>query len=675
MREVTHHVALALAVAGLWHAALLAASRLTPQGLERFLTAVVFAAAVAVAEALALGLAGLGSSPVALCAAAAVTWLAAVRALPSPEIRVRDELAAWWTRRNGAERAGIAALGGAGVGWLAWQLAFPAIGFDSSLYHYSFVAGWIHNGRPGSVLDLSYDIPYGSYPMTDEVALTWGTGIARSWMPIALWNPAMFGLLGLAGWTTVRRLGVGVRPAVLAIAALLALPLLVRQLNEAQTDLPSLAWLGCVAALVVGSARRPALLVPAVLAAGLAIGTKTTAAPIAVPLLAVGAYEARGELRRLWPWVALGLAGAVGVGGVWYLRNLVEHGSPLWPFAGGPWGDPPPRFLGSIDGTFAQRPIATLDGRLDVYAERMAGATLVLAAALTVLVVALVGRVRGRRQGLDLVLTAALMALGLVAWSMAWGTGLQTTNVVVDQAVWSLSATRYLLPAIGAGVVTLALATRIPGWAGRVAEAALAGSLLWSLAVDVGFGVPYTPPARTLAAGAGGGLVVLGLVHLLRARTDLRLRRPVSSRAAAVVTAVVAGVLLAPLSMGHVERYTRVAGSTAYGRAVTAWLLRQPGFKDGDRPVAFASRGVPAQFAGDRFEHELRLVPPDIRCDRLARWVGNAALVVTRPVFFGGILGVEPYGAPGCVSWRRATFNDGTFAVFLDPARAAAPAR
>jgi hypothetical protein len=677
MREVAHHVALALAVLGLGHAALLVASRLTPAGLERFVAMVVLAVAAAVAQALVLGLAGLGSSPVALCAATAVCWLAAVRLLPAPSTRMRDELAAWWGARRDGERAGLAALAGAGVAWLAWQLAFPSIGFDSSLYHYSLVAGWIQNGRPGSVLDLSYDIPYGSYPLTDEVALTWATGIARSWIPIALWNPALLVLLGIAGWSVLRRLGVAVRPAAVALSALLALPLVVRQLNEAQTDLPALAWLACVAVLVLGSARRPALLVPALLAAGLAIGTKTTAAPIAVAALAAGAYGARGDLRRLWRWLAVGLAGAVVVGGVWYLRNLVEHGSPLWPFAGGPFADPAPRFLGSIDGTFAQRPIATLEGRLGDYAERMGGGALALACALVTLAVAALAARRGRADR-ALLLTGGLTALGLLAWSMAWGTGLQTTNEVTDQGVWSLSATRYLLPVVGAAILTVALATRAAGLAGRLAEVALAGVLVWNLAVDVGLGAPYTPPAHTLVGGAAAGLAVLGVARLARGRVSLRAPRAMTPAAGAVLAAVVAGVLLAPVSVGYIERYTRVEQSSAFGRDVAAFLLRQPGFEDSGRPVAFASRGVLAPLAGDRFSHELRLVPARIRCDELRRWAGDAVLVVTEPVFFGGILGVEPYDGHRCFAGRRPAFEDLAFAVYLDQgrsARAVAPPR
>jgi hypothetical protein len=178
--------------------------------------------------------------------------------------------------------------------------------------------------------------------------------------------------------------------------------------------------------------------------------------------------------------------------------------------------------------------------------------------------------------------------------------------------------------------------------------------------------------------GAAAGLLLLAAARLVRGRLPLRAPGALAPGTAAVLAAVVAGVLLAPLSVGYVERYTRVKQSSAFGRDVAAFLLRQPGFEDGDRPVAFASRGVLAPLAGDRFSHELRLVPARIPCDQLPGWAGDAVLVVTEPVFFGGILGVEPYDGHRCFKGRRPAFEDAAFAVFLDPggpARAAAPAR
>ena len=131
---------------------------------------------------------------------------------------------------------------------------------------------------------------------------------------------------------------------------------------------------------------------------------------------------------------------------------------------------------------------------------------------------------------------------------------------------------------------------------------------------------------------------------------------------------VVVGALLAPAERG-LHRALHPRGDVQRVRArVAAFLLRQPGFEDGDRPVAFASRGVLAPLAGDRFSHELRLVPARIRCDELARWTADAVLVVTPPVFFGASGGGALRG-PRCLTGRRPAFEDVVFSVHLDGGR------
>ena len=460
MVGVIHHVGLGLAVLALGGAALRMVSPVAPDGLVRLVAAAVTGVALAVGEALALGLVSLGGSAPALVAAAVLTWAAAWRWLPRPEVSLRSELAAWWAERSMGERIAACTLAGAALAWLVWQLRHPSIGFDSSLYHYPFVAGWIDNGRPGTGLDMSYDIPYGSYPLTDEVAITWGAAISRSWVPLALWNPLLMLLLATAGWVTLRNLAVSRPAAGLATATLVTAPLMVRQLNEAQTDLPALAWLVCTAALVTSARRRPEALAVALLAAGLAIGTKPSTGPMVVAVLAIGAWQARDRLRPLAPWLALGLGGAVVVGGVWYLRNIVEHGSPVWPFAVGPFGDPPPRFLGLVDQSFLQRPRTTLDGRLDEYFGRLGGTWLLLAASLPALAVGVFApRLAGGARR-ALIVSSALALAGALVWSTAWGTGLPTSTELTFAEGFPISSLRYMLPALAAGALAVALATR-----------------------------------------------------------------------------------------------------------------------------------------------------------------------------------------------------------------------
>lgn len=162
MSEIVHHVAFAVAALALGAGALRVAGRVAPDGLERALVAVVLAVVAAIVSALGLGLVGVGASPPALTAAAVAMWAGARALVPQPGVPASTELALWWTSLGTPLKLAVGALAGVVAAWLAWQLRFPSIGFDSAVYHYPDVAGWLANGRPGSQLELSYDIPYGN---------------------------------------------------------------------------------------------------------------------------------------------------------------------------------------------------------------------------------------------------------------------------------------------------------------------------------------------------------------------------------------------------------------------------------------------------------------------------------------------------------------------------------
>jgi hypothetical protein len=667
VRELVHHIALALAVLALGQAGLRLAAGAAPRGLVRVIAAAVFGVALAIVEALGLGLLNLGGSTAALVVAAAVTWGVAVLALPRPEVPLLEELAEWWRGLDLGQRIAAAALAGGAGAWLVWQLLDFSIGFDSSLYHYPLVAGWIANGSPGSALFLSYDVPYGNYPLTDEVALTWGAAIARSWVPLAVWNPVLLVLLGTASWTAARNLSVPRRTAGLATAALVTAPMLVRQLNEPQTDLPALAWLACVTALATAAGRRPALLAPAVMAVGLAVGTKPSTGPLALAALGVGLYLARDRLRPLAGHLVLASAAAFVVGGIWYLRNLIEHGSPLWPFAIGPFGDPAPRFLGLVDATFLQRPTETLDGHLGDYAERLGGTWLLLVGALAVFAL---GALAPRRVGQlrrPLLVAGGLALMGCLIWSTAWGTGLSTSPELTWPEGFALSALRYLLPAIGAAALAVGVAARAGGWIARAAGALLTVVLGWNLVQDVRLGPPWTPPVWVLPVGAFAGvaLLALGMFAPARPRAPRRLPAPVL----AIALALFAGALVAPVSDNFLERYTKVSRSTAYGPELISWFLDQPGFEDGKGTIGVASRGVMAQLAGDRFNQKLVLLPQHASCREVERFARRMPIVVTAPIFFHGTLGVESYTGEDCLARHRPVLDRDPFFVYRLPAQ------
>jgi len=602
---VVQHAVLGLAALALGAAAMRAASLTGATGLERIVAAAAIAAAAAAFECIALGLADLGSSPVALPAAAGLTWVGA-RRLPAYTSALA-ELHIWWRTRSRLERALVGAALGGFVALCAWLLRYPYVGNDGVTYHLSAVADFVRSGTPSELVQSSYVFPTANHPLTNELLLSWPVGIARSFVPATLWTPLMLLLAGLASWVGLRSLGVEVRVRALAVAALCLLPLNVEHLNEPNSDTPALAWLLCAAALAAGANRRPALLVPAVLAGGLALGTKTTVLwPLAVAL-GGGAYLARRHLRRLaWP-LALAGATAAAVGGYWYARNTVDHGYPLWPFLDAPWSDPVPRLLKLFSYGFIDRPGMTLQGRVDEYVKTLAGGVLLIPAALLLPFAA-------RRREVSAAAAVAVVAVFL--WTNAPITGL---GDVIGLENFSISALRYLLPAMAVAVLTVALATRAGGAVRIAATGALAIAVVWNLVAAARLGFPYLPGLTTLMVGS--------LVGAAAAASLPRWRPPQPSLAApaAALTAAFAGALLAAPAGGWVQRHGAVA------RTQDAELVRwfaAAGHLDDKDPLAF-TRVRYAPLAGDRVERPLDLVPEREPCATARRrgWLVIGAAV------------------------------------------------
>src|SRR5918999_5271398 len=347
--QLGHHALFAISVAALAGAGLRAASLAAPAGLDRVVAAVSLAAAAAVIEALALGLAGLGTHPLAATATAVATWVAARRWLPVPDRALRSEFVNWWRGAGAPKRLVVGTVVGLVLAMVAWSLDSPDVGIDGTYYHLPEIVAWVHNGRPGSIEEVTYVYPVGNFPATNEIVLAWSLGLSRSFVPIALWTPFMLALVVAAGWLGLRSLRVPTLPAALAIAAVCSLPAMIDQLNGPLNDVPALAWLVSAAALSAASASRPALLAPAAVAAGLSAGTKTTTLPLAALVLVLGLIAHRRRLRGLALPLGLAAVAALIVGGTSYVRNLVDHGSPFWPWGAAPRGDPATTF---IDETF-----------------------------------------------------------------------------------------------------------------------------------------------------------------------------------------------------------------------------------------------------------------------------------------------------------------------------------
>jgi hypothetical protein len=222
---------------------------------------------------------------------------------------------------------------------------------------------------------------------------------------------------------------------------------------------------------------------------------------------------------------------------------------------------------------------------------------------------------------------------------------------------------------IGLATLTVAVATTVRGVIGRLAFVVLAVALVLSVVADSKLGAPYSPRAFTLISGALAGLAVLAVVELARAKLPAARAAVASPRgrtALVVAGALVAAAVLAPVSNGYLNRSTKVQRSSAPAPELVRWFLDRPGFDDGDDKIAISSRAVLVQLAGDHFTHELDLIPGDLSCRGVDEVMRRETLLVTRELWFRGLIGLNGYSGPRCVAHRRPVFTSGLdHAVYL----------
>ncbi len=653
MSATGHELLLVVAVAALCGAGLRIAGRLGGDGLVRVVGAAPIATAFGVLEALGLGVVSLGSSAWLLTGGAILTWVGTrlairgARGASGWRPTLAESAGAWWSERSRVERIAVGGAVGLWAATCGWLVANPTIGIDAALYHLNDVAAWVGNGRPGSIVSLSYDLPFGSYPLTNEVALAWLAGISRGFAGPTLWSPTLYVLLNVAGWVGLRAVRVPAGIAGLCVGVVGTVPVLLQQVPTAGTDLPGVCWLAVCGALVACSVERPRLLGAAVVAGGLAVGTKTTVAPEVALAVAVGAWVHRRRLGGLL--VVLGPAAVVAgvVGGVWYVRDFVVHGSPLWPFLSLRGGDPVPSFLVPLRPSFLSRPLATIDGPVRVYRDsytwQLGGAWILLAGGLLAPLVS-------RRRAV--VLAGGAVGLGLLAWA-----GAPVTGAPTNPGLWELTAStnRYVLPVLVFGGVALGLLGRTS----RRGELAAAGVLVIGLVVNVAGASRYvptsieTPPAGWIALGLLGG-VAAGLAAGAVGRGG-------PGRVVMAGLGMVAGVGLALGlawgSGGFLGRSVGAANAPFVGPV--AWFDRQPGYVDGSAAIAMADLTV-ATLAGDRYQHRLVLIGADEPCAAVRGRARVGWVVVTTFVFPG----FRPFTAARCLAGERALFRDVGYAVY-----------
>ncbi len=649
MPPLIHHALLGLSVAALAGGALRAASPIAAGGLVRALVAATFGAAAATAIALGLGLVALGGSTVALTLASLAAFTVTRVLLPAPRVKLAAELAAWWRGRSVREQAALGALAGAGAVWAVWQLRHPALGFDTVVYHLPEIVLWVQNGTPGSIEDVLPGLPVGNYPLTAEVISAFAMAISRSFVPLVLLPWATLALTAAAGWAGLRALAV--RPAIraLAIAALCTSPwLLAWQSNGSMTDPPALAWLVTCAALVALSRADARLLAPAVVAGGLAIGCKTTVLPYVLLVLAIGLWGERSRLGPLARPLALATAVALATGGVWYLRDLVTHGSPFWPIVSTPWGDPVPTSISVVDTTFLGRLGPTLDRLGHDYLDRFGGGLVLLAGG----VLATLTAPRDKR----IRWTSIVTLLGFLLWARSPVTGVPVRNDL-DEAIFS--TTRYLLPVLAVAVLALALAATRRGPGAIAARLTLAAAAFVHVGQTFDLGFPAAPSWRTPLAGAAVGALAGLAIGVAAKRAAGGRRRPgalVATGAAAVAAAAVGAVLALPAN-GFLKRH----GDTrpVLTETITRWLAADPSYDAGDGGVATSPAYI-GPLAGDRLDHDLSAVAARDSCATIRARAEHSWVIV----YGGPVRGATPAQVGRCLAPQRPAFDNGAFAAY-----------
>jgi hypothetical protein len=633
----------AISAIALIDASLRVAERMTSKGLERIVAAAPLAAATAVVQSLLLGLVGLGTHPVALSAAAIVTWFVVRLVVWRNATRPLKQFLEWLASLDGRQLAALGAIAAMALVCVALFLRHPFIGHDSVVYHVPEAIDWVHNGRPGSQETVMASLPVESYPLTDEVLLSWQFGLAGSLIPLAIWPVALTLLAGIAAFLGLRRRGASVAFAALGIAAFVTVPHLFANLNGMSSDAGSLAWMLSAVALCVCARTSPALLCSAIVAASLSLGTRTTTLPILVGFLGWALWRERQALRPIAKWLWFSAALGVGAGGVWYIRNLIVHGSPFWPLVPVPWGDPGPEIL-EQSRRFRDLPVTTIKAMSD-YTRFLAGGLVLLGGGV---LAPLVSRSRA------VLIAAGATITTFLLWTNVPFTGLSEPPLGV---VAPLGTSRYLMPSMAAGMTALVLAAEARNWFGWAAVGVLGLALAWNVAVMPQF--EQAPSLLTLTAVAVVGAFAATALPAARL-SALVPRIPGIARTAAIGGAI--AIVLTAAAPGYVRRH---ADSSPLAGELTRWLSDQPAYKEGGEKISMTERLI-GPLAGDELKHETELIPAGESCEELEDRVRDEWVVVTVEDPTGAV-GVEDNPLErGCLGDLEPVYEDGSHAVFYD---------
>jgi hypothetical protein len=629
---------------GVGAAALRLASHWTRDGSLRLIAAAPIAGTIVITQSMGLGLAKVGTNPAALAATSVITWLVVRLIVSTPEITptAAEQFGAWWSSLGVLPRAGMGALVGATVTFLVYFLARPLLVGDTVSYHLPLASAWVHDGQPGSLHHVYRTLAVENYPLVDEVLLSWQLGLSGSLVPLSIWPLPLVVLSGVAAVTGLVRIGASRIVAIAGATALLTTPLLLVGLSSHSTDASTLAWLLIAGALVACSREQAVLLAPAVLAAALSIGTRTQSAPVvaAIAIWALVLHRPWHALRPYRKQITAAALLAILVAGFWYLRNILLHGSPLWPTVGTPWGAPRSSYFNNAP-RFLDQPLTYLTHALN-HRVKAGGIPLLLA-------------------GIAAPLFTRRMAVRICAIVAALGTALWMFTPFSGET--DFATTRYLFPLMAASMAALVLAANEEAWRRTLITLFLLASIAWNM-FHLNGPIDGFVRSTTLLAGAALGAL---LTLVVGPRWTVKvLSLPVGLRAG-IVAVCISGLLVAFVP-GYFERHLEIEAGRMRTNSivpVARWLSGQDRFvSDGD-PIAM-TWGLYGPLTGDRLQHPLKLVRDSAPCATFDQHAAAGWLLIRRSERGRDVPGYQH--ARDCLRDRSPVYSDTEYVVFSDKA-------
>lgn len=210
--------------------------------------------------------------------------------------------------------------------------------YDSLAFHLPMMLEWVKTGNIWDVFYSAFAAPLGFYPSNGELFALWFFLPFRDDVAVNLMNFPLFFLVGVSVYSLARRIGISSMFSFLVTGMLIWLPINFRQTGSTMVDM--LFTFGFVVALYflieLWQERKLSDFLLCGAGLGIFFGTKYLGLPYSVlPAVLVIGYVLWHSYKKSFkrPITALSLffAGMISGGGIWYIRNWVVSGNPLFP--------------------------------------------------------------------------------------------------------------------------------------------------------------------------------------------------------------------------------------------------------------------------------------------------------------------------------------------------------